>query len=374
VRELLKDKHNKASLMLAIGLILIVAHYQGQPLLQYLFLPQIGMAVLLGTVLILIASEWKSLTLGPKMVWIPLAVIAGSAVLRLLIQQDMATLAGAMFMSSMFGLYVISRQYGERALSFFVPVVIIGAVSIIVQAAISGQGRNPGIFSEYATAAEFLVFGLVVAPRKWQWWLSGIVMAGLFFTGAPEALFYAAIGGVVVLVRRDWSRRLLVPVGAILGLLLICSPLGITQTIWGRSFSMLKQTYSAVTDADLTEQDRDELLNEATNGRWLNGWRLHRAVQPLGYGVNPTYHYKLIPHNIILLVIDQLGPVAMVAWVAVIIAGIKKTKWKYGFLALALFGVFQPFVWTKMAPWLWAMAGAATTSSASSYVFRMEAI
>ncbi len=134
---------------------------------------------------------------------------------------------------------------------------------------------------------------------------------------------------------------------------------------------MLDKAYAAVTDESITQEERDGLLDEATNGRWLGGWRLHRPVQPLGYGVNLTYHYKNIPHNIILLVTDQLGPMAAMAWCCVIVSGYRKTKWKYAFLALAMFGVFQPFVWTKMAPWLWATAGAATGSrEESSYIFR----
>ena len=83
-----------------------------------------------------------------------------------------------------------------------------------------------------------------------------------------------------------------------------------------------------------------------------------------------TYHYKDTPHNIALLIIDQLGPAAMIAWFAAVIGGIRKTKWKYGFLSLILFGVFQPFVWTMMAPYMWVMSGAATTSVRSGYIFK----
>ena len=115
---------------------------------------------------------------------------------------------------------------------------------------------------------------------------------------------------------------------------------------------------------------RDEMLDEALNHRWVHGWKVQRMIQPLGYGVELTYHSTMTPHNIILLVTDQLGPVAACAWMACMVIGIKKTKWKYGFLALILFGVFQPFVWTEMAPYMWTMAGAATVSVRSSYIFR----
>ena len=133
---------------------------------------------------------------------------------------------------------------------------------------------------------------------------------------------------------------------------------------------MVGMTHQAVTDESLTPGEKDELLNEATDLRWREGWRLHRPIRPLGHGVNVVYHYRGIPHNIILLVTDQLGPVAACAWMSCMVIGIRKTKWKYGFLALILFGVFQPFVWTEMAPYMWTMAGAATVSTRSSYIFK----
>ena len=369
MRKFLRE--NRVPLLLAAGLLLFIAHYEGQPLLKYVFLPQIGLAMLLITTLFLIANRWsliKSVGLGPKYIWIPLAVISGSAVLRLLIQQDMGTLAGALFMSSMFGLYVVSRKYGEKALSFFMPVVIIGAISIVVQFFVTDQPKNPGLFSNYATAAQFLVFGWLVSPRKHQWWLSAVVIVGLLISGAEEGLFYIAILGAAILIRRDWGRRILLPVGVVALVLIGGLSTGHIQD--SRAVSMIKDTYRAVTDKTLTQVERDELLNKATNERWLHGWRLHRPIQPLGYGVTVTYHYKDTPHNIALLIIDQLGPAAMIAWFAAVIGGIRKTKWKYGFLSLILFGMFQPFVWTMMAPYMWVMSGAATTSVRSGYIFK----
>jgi len=64
--------------------------------------------------------------------------------------------------------------------------------------------------------------------------------------------------------------------------------------------------------------------------------------------------------------------VAAAAWIGAMVMGVKNTKWKYGFLALILFGVFQPFVWTEFAPYMWCMAGAATASVRSSYIFRED--
>lgn len=364
---------NRIPIILAISLLLFICHYKNQPFVEYVPLFQVGIFALWFTVGFLIVNRWKQIKevgLGPKYIWIPLAVIVGSAVLRLIVQQDLETVVGALFIASMFGLYVVSRIYGEKTLKLFMPIVIIGAASIIIQTIVTHQAKNPGLFNNYATAAQFLVFGWLVSPKKHQWWLSALVLAALFCTGAEEAILYVGVIGLTIVIRKDWSKKLLLPVSVFGVLLLVCSITGVTQVLWGRAYSMAYTTYQVLTDDSLTPEEKDLMMNEATNLRWREGWRVHRPISPLGYGVNITYHYRGIPHNIILLVTDQLGPVAACAWMSCMIIGIRKTKWKYGFLALILFGVFQPFVWTEMAPYMWCMAGAATVSERSSYVFR----
>lgn len=368
------NRGNTIPALLSIGLLLFIAHYEGQPLLEYVFLPQIGAVILLSTVLVLVGYKWeawKKVGLGPRIVWVPLAVIAGSAVLRLAVQPDLHTLAGSMFMVCMFALYVVSRVYGEKALSFFMPVVVMGGISVIVQAIIAPHSvGNSGIFNNYATASQFLVFGWLVSPHRHQWWLSALVGTALFATGAPEAILYGIVIGAYILIRRDWSRKTLLPIGVLTGLIVISTSLGVAQALWDRAFTMADAGYRAVTDASISPEERSDLLDVALNGRWSYGWSVQRPIQPLGYGLEITYHSVLTPHNIILLVTDQLGPLGACAWVVAVGGGMKKTKWKYAFLALLLFGVFQPFVWTMMAPYMWTMAGAATTSLRGSYVFR----
>ncbi len=371
-------KENRIPILLCIGLLLFIAHYQSQPLLKYVFLPQIGTTILLGVVLFMLFHRWgeiKKVGFGDKFLWIPLVVISGSAILRAVVCHDLDSLAGALFMSSMFGLYLVSRIYGERALSFFMPVVMVGAASIVVSAIINRHTGNSGLFNNYATASEILVFGWLVSSRRHQWWLAGFVITGLFFTGAPEAIFYVAVIGLVVLVRRDWGIKIALPLGALGFLMVVCSVAGITQVLWQRSFDMVDGAYVAMTDGEITEEQRAILLDESTDIRWLTTWRLQRPVSPLGYGMDLTNQITLegghIPHFIGLLVTDQLGPAAAVAWFVAMIAGIERTKWKYGFLSLILFGVFQPFVWTLLAPYMWTLAGAASSSKVdTSYIFR----
>ena len=59
IKAFFADYNNRVAVLLAIGLLLFIAHYQNQPFLQYVFLPQIGTAILLTVVLFLIFNRWK---------------------------------------------------------------------------------------------------------------------------------------------------------------------------------------------------------------------------------------------------------------------------------------------------------------------------
>jgi len=369
------DKYQRRVVwVLAIGLVMLVIHNPSQPFLEYIFIPQVGMAMVVGATLFLLFGNWKNLnkeSLGPKAIWIPLAIIAGSGVARLVVQPDLHTLAGALFMASMFGLYIISRQYGERVLALFMPVVVILAGSIIIRAILYSPMKNAGLLGyNYALATEFLLFGLIVSPKKYQWWLSGIVFTALFFSGSEEALFCCVVLAFVLLVRRDWSKKLLLLLGILVMILLVSTSLGITQRLYSRAWSLITTTKVAATNPELTEEERQALFIIGTNNRFGGNWRLS-PIRPLGYGLKITEVYMGTQHNTVLLIIEQIGPIAAVAWIALIIGGIIRTRWKYAFIIMALIGVWQPLSWTQFAPYLWVMVGAATGSQIKSdLIFR----
>ena len=379
IQEFWKGKEARISFALGVSLFLCICHYQATPF-QYVPLFQLGVFGVIFITGYVIFGNWKqtqTVGLGPRYLWIPLAIIAGSAVARLFIQHDSRTLAGALFMVGMFGLYIASRRYGVKALGVFMPIVVIGALSVIVQGMVwPSYAGNAGLFNNYAIAAEFLVFGWAVSSPKHQWWLAALVIVALFFSAAPEAIFYVAIMGLVVLLRKDLGKKIALPLGALGLCLVIATPLGFTQQLWARSFSMLGMTYKAVSDSTLTSSEQSLLLNRATDDRWLGTWQLSRSVSPLGHGLDVTNAIVIsdpsfkVPHFIMLLITDQLGPIAAGAWLFAIIVGFVKTKWKYACLALGIFGVFQPFVWTQLAPYMWVTIGVASSSERGAYVFK----
>ena len=79
------------------------------------------------------------------------------------------------------------------------------------------------------------------------------------------------------------------------------------------------------------ELNDDERLELATGYRWLTHWRISE-IKPFGHGFIVTEFYKGIPHNIILIIIEQVGILGALAWLFVIGYCLIKTKWKYALI------------------------------------------
>src|SRR3989304_316469 len=94
--------------IIGTGLVLIAIHNPYQPLLDYAFLPQVGlMLIIMGCVVILV-NRYREITLGKKYIWIPLLAI----IISIGISQPGAILMGG----TLFILYLVSRILGKQIL------------------------------------------------------------------------------------------------------------------------------------------------------------------------------------------------------------------------------------------------------------------
>jgi len=74
-----------------------------------------------------------------------------------------------------------------------------------------------------------------------------------------------------------------------------------------------------------------------------------------------------------LIIVDQIGPLAGLAWLWVTIACLVKTKWRYAFIAVIALSLFDHYIWTQAAPYWWVLVGVSTTSTIKSdLIFRRE--
>lgn len=365
------------------------------------FLPAFGTAIWLMGALAFTILYWKELDWGNKRLAIPLLVIVGSMGLSGIYADRWQDKVAPLLMGlSLFALYLASRKLGK---DIFLPLAVgavIASLGVIAYGIIYPGVKTGGFVFEgnYDIVTGFLILGLVFSAIKYQWWLSALIVVALFFTGADEALFACTVLVIIILARRDWSRKLLLPVGALLLVVAICTPLGITRQLYFPGIEKVayakelaeeqlaivevaKKIPEPVKDIILSKirtteiiagtkrvTDKSEMAQKITNNRWKTyQWSLEN-IKPLGHGLNLTdfsRDEKMI-HNVPLIIMYQVGPVGAIAWLVIMGYCVVRTKWKYAFIAILALSVWDHFVWTQLAPVWWALVGVATVSEVKS--------
>jgi len=371
---------NLWSFILGTGMVLFVVHNPN--LIGYtktggaeLFLPVIGFFMVAGAVIMLMP---KKVDLGKRIVYVPLLVIVASIAMSGFLNSSSLyeAVAPGLFALILFGVYLIAYNVGARIFRPFLYAVIIETVSLVIMGIINPGIRGGGIISptNYDIAAGLLVFGLVVSAVKHQWWLSTIAVIGIFFTGAEEGLFALAVLAITVALKRDISRKGLVTLitGVVLIVVGLATPTG--QGLYRLTLERLDMAQAAIfTGQTILEHEKleyegnpdnltaDEKMELATGYRWLTHWKISE-IKPFGHGFVMTEFYYGIPHNIILIIIEQVGISAALAWLFLTVYCLIKTRWKYAWVAILALGVFDHYLWTQAAMWWWALVGVSTIS------------
>ncbi len=367
-----------------IGLALFPIHWAGQPLLQYVFLPQIGLAFTLAALVMYfsLANQYRhKITLGSKFIWIPMLVIVASMVLQVIVRFNKESAATAMFGVCLFGVYIVARDIALAGMQKLLKAPLIIMLSLVtiggIAVGIASPGKaNGGLITNYCAAVGFLVLAGMLVSRKWLWIAAGPLLVSVFLIGALEGVFVLASLGVIVLLRRDWGRRMLPPIGLLLTVVLAWTAsgnLGITYNNAIRNITALLSLESGQAEEDYGSVNR--AVDASLSGCWsvLEG-SLHH-VKPLGNGyiltANIDVDQKQPVHNVPLMISDQIGPLAGMAWLWVSIYCLIKTKWKYLWSAVLIVSILDYYVWTQFAPLWWCLVGLSTTGDIKSdLIFR----
>lgn len=267
----------------------------------------------------------------------------------------------------LFGVYLVGRILKDDLFAPFSFAVIFAAVGCIVYGIIYPGKLSGGFVSptNYDIAAGLLIFGVVVGIMKWRWWLSAVALVGLFFCGAPEGLIGVGVVLLAVLIRRDLGKKLLLSVGVVVLAVALWFGLGYGQelysyTVWNVAGGVLPtkpETASTVGEYPQYPQ---------LVARWDGIKKAMSDIQPFGHGYSVTHFTTYTVHNIPLVVADQVGVLAGVAWLFATIYCLIKTKWKYAWVAVIALSLFDHYLWTQVAPWWWALAGVSTVSVVKS--------
>ncbi len=337
------------------------------------FIPAFGYAIWIITTLLFLTwrvRDWKTFDWGPRQLTIPLAVIALSmGISGAVYGADLSDkVAPILFGGSLFALYLLSRRMGKDIFIAFVPFVVVVAISVIAAGIVNPGVATGGLISNYAASAGFLVFGTVVSRFRWQWVLATVAFTALCFVGTLEAVFIVGVMGIAVLVRRDVNRRMVAAVTVGVLLVGVWWALGHLVPLYEGNSNL-----AAIGDALSSGELSDAALDDITTDRW---WGVVNAAQNLnviGHGYTmmtaPDSH---MVHFVPMTIVDQIGPLAAIAWLWVTVWCFIKTKWKYAWIAVMAMSVFDHYVWTQFAPWWWVLVGvsAASMGGESDRIFR----
>jgi hypothetical protein len=349
------------------------------------FLPAFAYLVYIMAMGMFILKYWpdvKANGLGDRIIYIPLFVIvAGIGISGFVngdsLQDKIAPLGMGMFL---FVTYIVARILGGQ---LFTPIVIVSMVAVVGIIArnivVPGVPCGGYVFeNNYDIATGYVAFAALVARGRFQWILIGVALVGLFFTGAPEAIVVIAIVGLAVLIRRDWSWKLGVVLGSLAVIALAAFSTGAAYQLYQYTITTAQSVLAHYTGGEpvplIAPLPSFGDANTLT-GYWGRIPVIERAMANLavfGHGYAVTAFTSSTVHNVPLIIVDQIGIIPALAWVSATIYLVWKTSWKYAWIGMLAFGIFDHFTWTQLAPYWWVLAGVSTMALTESkdYIFK----
>ncbi len=344
-----------------------------------IFLPAFGGILwIMGSLLFVVkrwqkGDSWRS-WLGDWQVFAPLLVIVlFMGISGFLTGDNLGGKFAPLFTGiALFAVYVASRKLGIALFRILIPFIILGAAIAIVLGILNPgipASMTNGLITNYCAAAGFLIFGAVVNQGKWQWILVVVALVGVFFVGALEGVFVLAILGTTVIARRDFSKRLLVIAIVLSTLAGIWIALGNLESLYHGNGNL--QVLSNIITGR-TPLDYNSVVN-LTSGRWPPIVNAVQNIQLFGHGFSLSTVGGQVVHNIPLIIVHQIGPIAGLAWLFVTIYCLARTKWKYAWVAVLAMCFWDHYLWTQMPPFWWALIGVSTASTIKSdLIFRRK--
>jgi hypothetical protein len=342
-------------------------------------------------VLILNDKNRPKNVLGSKLVWIPLLIISLSIIVSGISVYLNNKNASDLFIRIViavvfFGVYLACRIFGEKVFRPFAIAVVIETSSVVVNSLILHYGiHNGGLasFTDYNVAIALLLFGAIVSIFYKQWIIVAIASVGIFFTGAEEGIFALAIISLVILIRRDFSKRILLLVGLVVIIVILgITPFSYTRDLYAQPIDKISELITHKHNKQSVEvsvaapkyigvsspNSYNNKLDYILNGRLNMMEKALDNLKPLGSGyvMNPVDPIDNAIYNVPLVIVQQVGVLAGIAWVFVTILCLVKAKWKYVFIALIALSCFDNFIFCQLGAWWFCLVGISTTSMRKS--------
>jgi len=347
------------------------------------FLPAFGYLLLIMGAGMFLLHNWEKVKVdgfGDKRIWIPLLVIAGAIGLSGItidgsVQDKIAPVGMGIVL---FVLYLSARILGKKLFYPLAAGVAIGSLGIIAYQVVHPGAATGGFVFEanFDIATGYILLGASLFIHRWRWQLASLAIVALLASGAPEAVFALGVIALFGLFRKDWSKKL-VPITAVLVLLLV---VGFATGLMQNVYSYVRDSLTQEPTAYYTNPEGTVELVSPLAVRWLVIRDAMTSIRPLGIGYGLTNFRPTTVHNVPLIIVQQLGwpgILAALAWLWVTIWCLRKTRWKYAWVAVIALSVFDHYIWTQLAPIFWLLVGVSVAGSTlekegkSDLVFRM---
>lgn len=331
------NRYSSASALAGIGLVLCAADQFGG---VWLF-PIASMLLFASFTLVSeeITASIRARDMGPRWVWIGMGVIVLSAGAHAVIGHTLRDLMGLMFILWIPVLFLLGRHIRDMW-----PIAVAGAVEAVylIVGKVTVLGLHDGGFTEnHHLAAMLVIMGALLAPQRWRLGMLALATPAVLISGSQQGLVALGVLGVVMLVR---ERRAAVVMGVVgIVALVVMGMTGVFGKLYGDF------TVERFTSREDVIHDRQTVYADAIMDGgilWGEGW---------SWDIDPDE----VPHNVPLLVAKQLGMLAGMAWIGLMVMGMVRAgrKEKGMFAVIMVFGAFDHMLWTYLFPWTWVLLG-----------------
>jgi len=300
-----------------------------------------------------------------KLVSYPLLVIVALAGLRCFYGSEglSTSLMYFVLLVIMFLVYQVARIKGDELLKFIGPATALFSISILIYEMQYWGSRSSGICANPNTVACFLVVAIFLLKDRWRY-LIPVAFAAILCTGSYWALFALAVTFIVKFCMGNVKIRSFVTV--VIAILLVLfvflyftTDLGIIA--WQRD-----------TTETIVKEGEDNV------GAFDNRIRQYRGVieniSIQGHGLQPNAatednvvskesRYGEPVHSVPLMILDDLGIIALISWLVVMLYSIWKcARYRYALIAMfvvSCFGTFDYWWFNSLMPFHFLLIGVA---------------
>jgi len=355
-----RDKHKFSAPTVFVGLGLLVFPLWGA------FTGWPSVTAIFGYSFIFVACAYslyyfkKQLRIGSLWLFVPLLILLFLALLRLAVGSepigDRVLLSSYLLLMIVF--YFTAKQKGESLLWFVIPAIVIYSINVIADGILHFGSRARGLSTNPDTLAAMLMFCIFMLRGRWVW-LVPLGLAAIMWTGSYWAFSGLVVGGIVYLISKRkefrWNSRFARMLIVCLVLFCVFIGAGFATGMAERLLSLERITI--VTQDVNSPADLIRNIDTATYGRltfykyafvdhfsWLGNGLNNVDNSPFVEGIG-----RMLIHNVPSMVMFELGPLALLAWLVTIGYGIWKSK-KYRYvliaiLTLSVFGGSEFYTW-----------------------------